>query len=84
MLLRTPHVHRITHSRMTVVLNAPQTVVDQVRRQLEDLVPVWAVLDYTDVSMIERELLLIKVSLLPQDRPHVEGAHTEDDAPRMC
>lgn len=58
-----------SRSRMTIVLNAPESTVEQARRQLEDLVPVWAVLDYSDVSIIERELLLIKVSLLPQDRP---------------
>jgi acetolactate synthase small subunit len=32
-------------------------------------VEVWAVLDYTDVSVIEREMAMIKVSLLPEDRP---------------
>ncbi|KAH8995289.1 hypothetical protein EDB86DRAFT_3077790 [Lactarius hatsudake] len=36
----------------------------QARQQLEDLVPVWAVLDYTETRMISRELLLVKVSIL--------------------
>jgi acetolactate synthase I/III small subunit len=35
-------------SRMTIVLNGQDGIVEQARRQLEDLVPVWAVLDYTD------------------------------------
>ena len=35
------------------------------RKQLEDIVPVWAVLDLTHANTIERELLLIKISSIP-------------------
>ncbi|KAI9771319.1 MAG: acetolactate synthase, regulatory subunit [Geoglossum simile] len=51
-------------SRMTIVLSGQDGVVEQARRQLEDLVPVWAVLDYTDAPLVQRELLLAKVSIL--------------------
>ncbi|KDQ57706.1 hypothetical protein JAAARDRAFT_69794 [Jaapia argillacea MUCL 33604] len=51
-------------SRMCIILNGQDGVVEQARRQLEDLVPVWAVLDYTETKSIERELLLVKVSIL--------------------
>jgi acetolactate synthase-1/3 small subunit len=51
-------------SRMCIVLKGQEGVVEQARRQLEDLVPVWAVIDYTDTPKIQRELLLVKVSLL--------------------
>ncbi|KAF8584832.1 acetolactate synthase [Ramaria rubella] len=51
-------------SRMCIVLSGQDGVVEQARRQLEDLVPVWAVLDYTDTRLILRELLLVKVSIL--------------------
>lgn len=51
-------------SRMSIVLRGQDGVVEQARRQLEDLVPVWAVLDYTETRCIERELLLVKVSTL--------------------
>jgi acetolactate synthase I/III small subunit len=51
-------------SRMTIVLSGQDSVVEQARRQLEDLVPVWAVLDYTDAPLVQRELLLAKVSIL--------------------
>lgn len=51
-------------SRMTIVLRGLDGVVEQARRQLEDLVPVWAVLDYTDSPLVQRELLLAKVSIL--------------------
>ena len=51
-------------SRMTIVLSGQDGVVEQARRQLEDLVPVWAVLDYTAAPLVQRELLLAKVSIL--------------------
>lgn len=51
-------------SRMTIVLSALDGVVEQARRQLEDLVPVWAVLDYTGAPLVQRELLLAKISIL--------------------
>ena len=67
-------------SRMCIVISGQEGVVEQARRQLEDLVsnvpvhhstilpfvkvPVWAVLDYTDTRTISRELLLVKVSIL--------------------
>ena len=51
-------------SRMTIVLQGQNGVVEQARRQLDDLVPVWAVLDYTESALVQRELLLAKVSIL--------------------
>lgn len=51
-------------SRMTVVLKGLDGVVEQARRQIEDLVPVYAVLDYTSSDNIQREMLLARVSLL--------------------
>lgn len=49
---------------MTIVLQGQDGVVEQARRQLEDLVPVWAVLDYTAAPLVQRELLLAKISIL--------------------
>ena len=60
-------------SRMTVVLNGQAPVIEQARKQIDDLVPVWAVLDYTHSKIIERELLLAKVWTLPKE-------HLSDDA----
>ncbi|KAH9032651.1 acetolactate synthase [Lactarius hengduanensis] len=51
-------------SRMCIVISGRDGVVEQARRQLEDLVPVWAVLDYTETRTISRELLLVKVSII--------------------
>jgi len=49
---------------MTIVLRGHDAVIEQARRQLEDLVPVWAVLDYTNTALVQRELLLAKVNIL--------------------
>ncbi|KAI8976734.1 hypothetical protein BDB01DRAFT_802375 [Pilobolus umbonatus] len=57
-------------SRMTIVFNGRNVQIEQARRQLEDLVPVWAVLDYTKTKLVERELLLIKVSILGPEHLH--------------
>ncbi|KAJ1654162.1 acetolactate synthase, regulatory subunit [Dispira simplex] len=54
-------------SRMTIVLKGDRVLMEQAKRQLEDLVPVWAVLDYSETKLIQRELLLAKVSILGPD-----------------
>jgi acetolactate synthase I/III small subunit len=65
-------------SRMTIVLSGQDSVVEQARRQLEDLVPVWAVLDYTNSPLVQRELLLAKVNLLgPQYFRELQAHHRE-------
>ncbi|KAJ2700579.1 acetolactate synthase, regulatory subunit [Coemansia sp. IMI 203386] len=57
-------------SRMTLVLKGPAIVMEQAKKQLEDLVPIWAVLDYSHTRIIERESLLVKVSIVaPEDVP---------------
>lgn len=57
-------------SRMTIVLNGQDAVVEQARRQIEDLVPIYAVLDYTNAEIIRRELLLARISLLGPEYFH--------------
>ncbi|AJQ32786.1 acetolactate synthase, regulatory subunit [Saccharomyces cerevisiae] len=51
-------------SRMTIVLQGQDGVIEQARRQIEDLVPVYAVLDYTNSEIIKRELVMARISLL--------------------
>ena len=56
-------------SRITVVTNGPPPVIDQIRAQLERLVPVHKVTDLTEEGPhVERELALIKVSGTGDDR----------------
>jgi acetolactate synthase-1/3 small subunit len=52
---------------MTLVVKEDQAVVEQAVKQLQDLTPVWAVLDYSKTPLIERELCLVKVSLVGPD-----------------
>jgi acetolactate synthase-1/3 small subunit len=51
-------------ARINIVLIGHDGVVEQARRQLEDMVPVWAVLNFTEAPLIQRELLLAKVNIL--------------------
>lgn len=61
------------------MLRGQDGVVEQARRQLEDLVPVWVVLDYTHSKIVERELLLAKVSILGPEHFHELIAHHRED-----
>lgn len=64
---------------MTIVLRGQDGVIEQARRQLEDLVPVWAVLDYSHTQIVQRELLLAKVSLLGPEHFHELLAHHREE-----
>ena len=48
-------------SRITFVVNGDDRVLDQVRKQLEKLVTVVRVLDFSGQDFVERDLMLIKV-----------------------
>jgi acetolactate synthase-1/3 small subunit len=50
-------------SRITIVTHGPPPVIDQIRAQLERLVPVHKVTDLTELGAhVERELALVKVA----------------------
>ncbi|QDT15147.1 acetolactate synthase small subunit [Alienimonas californiensis] len=49
-------------SRMTFVIQGDDRVLEQVRKQLEKLVNVVRVLDYQNTDMVDRDLMLVKVS----------------------
>ena len=50
-------------SRITIVTHGPPSQIDQIRAQLERLIPVHKVVDLTEVGpYVERELALIKVA----------------------
>ena len=50
-------------SRITIVTHGPQAQIDQIRAQLERLVPVHRVSDLTELGPhVERELALVKVA----------------------
>jgi acetolactate synthase I/III small subunit len=58
-------------SRMTIVVNADDTTLEQVRKQLGKLVPVVKVRDFNETAYIERDLLLLKVGVGPAKRSEV-------------
>ncbi|KAJ1938447.1 acetolactate synthase, regulatory subunit, partial [Linderina pennispora] len=55
-------------SRMTITVKGEPAVVQQARKQLEDLSEVWAVVDLTDTRTVGREILLVKLSTMGPDR----------------
>ena len=58
-------------SRMTIVVNADDNTLDQVRKQLAKLVPVVTVHDFKGQAHIERDLALITVSVAPGQRSEI-------------
>ena len=62
-------------SRMTIVTNGSEEVVEQITKQLNKLVEVVKVVDLSEAEHIERELMLIKVRA---------GAKEREDMKRMA
>jgi len=58
-------------SRMTLVVNGANTMVEQVRKQLDKVVDVVKVSDITSDKMITRELALIKVKATSSTRSEI-------------
>jgi acetolactate synthase-1/3 small subunit len=58
-------------SRMTIVVNADDNTLDQVRKQLAKLVPVVQVVDFKGQAYIERDLALITVGVTQENRSQV-------------
>ena len=58
-------------SRMTIVVNADDRVLEQVRKQLAKLVTVVKVRDFEDVPYVERDLMLLRIHVVPEKRPEV-------------
>lgn len=55
-------------SRMTIVVNGDDQVIEQVRNQLSKLVVVHSVTDLTGESVVDRELALIRVEVTAETR----------------
>lgn len=58
-------------SRMTIVTNGDDQVIEQITKQLNKIVDVIKVTDLTDVSHVNRELALIKVSAAADKRSEI-------------
>ena len=61
-----------TMSRMTIVTNGSDDVIEQINKQLNKLVDVVSVMDLTDGDHLERELMLVKVRAVDTDREELK------------
>jgi acetolactate synthase-1/3 small subunit len=61
-----------TLSRMTIVTSGSDEVIEQINKQLNKLVDVVTVMDLTDGDHIERELMLVKVRAIGDDREELK------------
>jgi acetolactate synthase-1/3 small subunit len=58
-------------SRMTIVTRGDEKILEQINKQLNKLIDVLKVIDFTDGTAIDRELALIKVSAEDESRAEV-------------
>jgi acetolactate synthase-1/3 small subunit len=58
-------------SRMTIVVDGPDAILEQISKQLYKLLDVIKVLDHVDEPSVVRELALIKVDADPTDRGEI-------------
>ena len=61
-----------TLSRMTVVTNGSDEVIEQITKQLNKLIDVVKVVDLSEGDHIERELMLVKVRAVGKDREEMK------------
>jgi acetolactate synthase-1/3 small subunit len=58
-------------SRMTIVVEGDETVLEQVRKQLGKIIDVLKVSDYSGRDIVQRDLALVKLNAPPQKRPEI-------------
>lgn len=58
-------------SRLTIMTNGSEEVIEQITKHLNRLVDVVKVVDLTEAPMVERELMLIKVRAVGKEREEV-------------
>jgi len=60
-------------SRMTIVVVGDDAVIEQVRKQLSKIIPVVKVYDFTGESLVQRDLMLVKVAAPPERRAEIQA-----------
>ncbi|KAB0664793.1 acetolactate synthase small subunit [Oryzomonas japonica] len=58
-------------SRMTIVTRGDEQILEQITKQLNKLIDVLKVIDFSDGSAIEREMILVKVTAEDENRAEV-------------
>ena len=64
--------HDPTMSRMTIVTNGTERVVEQITKQLNKLVDVVRLTDLTESHFLEREIMLVKLRAVDQARSEIK------------
>lgn len=60
-----------TMSRITIIMEADEIAYEQITKQLHKLISVHKITDLTQTAALERELVLIKVHVMPDKRSEV-------------
>ncbi len=60
-----------TMSRMTIVVDGPDQILEQISKQLYKLIDVVKVLDHQDEPIVTRELALVKVNAPTENRAEI-------------
>lgn len=58
-------------SRITMVVPGDDSVIEQLTKQLDKLINIIIVKDLTEIPCVERELMLIKVDAVPNNRSEI-------------
>jgi acetolactate synthase-1/3 small subunit len=58
-------------SRMTLVTRGSESIVEQITKQLNKLINVIKVIDFSDAPFVQREMVLIKVRAKPEHRAEI-------------
>jgi acetolactate synthase-1/3 small subunit len=61
-----------TLSRMTIVTRGSDAIIEQIKKQLNKLIEVVAVIDLTDGDHLERELMLVKLRAVGEAREELK------------
>ena len=67
-------------SRMTIVVEGDERTLEQIKKQLNKLIDVIKVVDFREGEFVDRELILIKVSVSPKNRKEILEAIESIDA----
>jgi acetolactate synthase-1/3 small subunit len=58
-------------SRITLVAEGDMSIIEQIKKQLNKLINVIKVLDFTDMDFVQRETALVKVRAKPEHRAEI-------------
>ncbi|MDH5637519.1 MAG: acetolactate synthase small subunit [Nitrospinota bacterium] len=61
----------LTTSRMTIITRGDDAIIEQVTKQLNKLIDVIKVIDFSDEDFIERGIVLVKVNSEPNNRAEI-------------